>query len=358
MSIVGHQEFWLAGSRMYFKRDAVASVAQPLVDLGVIKPANPAITPTLVQLKDSDGGVNTTVDEGLTSIDETYDITCNNMNLQNFSILFLSTPAANFAQTAGSPETITHSVIANHLFKIIDDDLDLTPLYNVNIRGIVQGAITGADTFTAFDTSTGIITTTADHSGGGLADIAVNDYIILQYQGGLLEANAGSFKVTAVGTNSLTVEVPSTIGAAQATLTGQSLVYAKIADAGSVLIPNTDYVVVSAERGIVQCVEGGAITTGDVDVYMDRNALSGDRLLAPQAGSSSIKGQMYLVWSRDNNDKQTVREARVSVTPSSSNIQIDDYSEMVFTVTVLSDVNTSGSAGRMLQFAGALPSAS
>ncbi len=50
MSLVGSQDYWLTGSRVYFQRDPVAGVVQPIIDWGTIEVVSPTVTPTLAFL--------------------------------------------------------------------------------------------------------------------------------------------------------------------------------------------------------------------------------------------------------------------------------------------------------------------
>lgn len=126
------------------------------------------------------------------------------------------------------------------------------------------------------------------------------------------------------------------------------------------LVLGTDYEVVSLERGLIRIISGGLIVDGDeVKMsYTPRAFTAEERLIYPQT-ASAIKGMGLIVWGRGSNAQQTVREARVSLTPSASNIGIDNYSDITFKATVLSDVTkTNDPAGRLLYWLGTLPAKS
>ena len=102
MSVKGFQEFWLAGTRVYIERQNEDGSFEPMIDLGVIQSSTPTLTPEVVQLKDSDTGVLSVVDEGLSSIEEVYEVICSNFNPDNLSLFFLSDGVQDFSQPATS----------------------------------------------------------------------------------------------------------------------------------------------------------------------------------------------------------------------------------------------------------------
>lgn len=126
MAIVKHQDFWLTGSRLYFQRDPVLTVVQAYRDIGVIEPANPTLEIEKIVLKDSDGGVKTDVTESVTEINETYEITANNLSPNNLALLFLGNDAAEFTQSATPLVDIRHFAHPGELVKILDADYDAT----------------------------------------------------------------------------------------------------------------------------------------------------------------------------------------------------------------------------------------
>lgn len=353
----GFQDHWLAGSRFYFKRDAVDSVDQPFIDFGVINPVNPDFQPEEVELKDSDGGVNTLVESSITDIEETYEVTCKNLSMQNFAMAFLSDPVAAFTQTAQT-NRIEHDVpMVGHLVKLTDGTVANDYVYDVRVAGVTSAqfaaGVLSAEQVDAIDSSANTITTNSDIS----THLTAGDWIILEGTGltGDDLANVGSYKVSSVSTVTITLDSTTPLATTNASFVG-SLIYANNTDTGEVLEPGLDWELVSDPRGIIRTLTTGSITNGDdVGVVFWSNAITGNRLLNPQAGSSDIKGEGLFIWGRKNFTEETAREARVSITPSSSNIQIDDYSEIVFTIKVLSDVNVTNSAGRMLHYLGDVP---
>jgi hypothetical protein len=264
MAVIGAQDFWIAGSRVFFQNTADANGG--LLDLGTVKTVNPQFETTTVQLKDGDGGVNRLVDEVLTDITEKYEITTNNFALDNLALFML----------ANAPEAFTQATTA------------LTDVVHIAVKG------------------PGRMVKLRNASGDWLYSI--------------------------------------------------NTVVVKDTTAATTYVENTDWKWVSKDRGIIQILPGSAIVEGaSLKITITPNAISGKRLVYPQSGKV-IKGKILIVWGRGGNAEQTMREATVSLTPSSSSIQIDNYSEMTFTASILSDITqTTAPAGKLLQATGALP---
>lgn len=90
MTIVGHQDLWVAGARVIFTRDADAGAnPNPPIDLGTVQNATPSIEPNVLQLFDGDGGGRTLVDQSLSSLEETWEVVLSNMSVRNLAFLFL-----------------------------------------------------------------------------------------------------------------------------------------------------------------------------------------------------------------------------------------------------------------------------
>lgn len=109
------------------------------------------------------------------------------------------------------------------------------------------------------------------------------------------------------------------------------------------------------DRGFIRIIPGGAVSNGDdLDITIQLNALDGDRVIIPQSAAGSVYAKAVVVYGRGKNARQTVREARVSIDPSTMNISSEEFSDLTFSATVLSDITQIG-AGRMIQIKGALP---
>lgn len=119
---------------------------------------------------------------------------------------------------------------------------------------------------------------------------------------------------------------------------------------------DTDYSLTSLQRGIIECLSGGAITDGlALEIDLTLTALTGERLLKPQT-AGAIKGDAFLIWGRNDNSRQTVREFRASLSTSAVGFAIEDYSNFTLSAQVLSDLtDTIMPAGRVLNFLGTLP---
>jgi hypothetical protein len=348
MGVSGFQDFWVVGSRLYYQRDAVASVEQPLVDLGVIETANPTLAIEKLELKDSESGVRKLVDEQVIEIGESYEITCNNLNLNNLSLLFLSTAPQSFVQTEDK-NIVSQYAHPGALVKLRDNDALATPLFSLSaIAGVYTGTVLSA-TITAMSASAKTITVTEDLS----VAVAPGDSIIVESDDLDNIANSRSYTIASIsGTGPTIITVNEAPAANETAITG-SLLYE---DAGTIYEQDTDWDVYSLERGIVRLIDGGAFAAAANLTFNSSLApLSGKRLLHPQDLKGEVKGQAWIFFNRNDNARQTVREARVSIIPASSNLSADEFSSMVLTVTVISDILTSQPAGRMLQHFGALP---
>lgn len=367
MSNKGFMETWVAGARAYFIPDQDDGSEGPTLDLGTLDSAQPNVTTEKIELKDADGGTKVLIDEAIVDTTESYDLILRNLNLDNLAFLFLSADPEEFTQTADI-KRIAHKAYKGRLLSLRDDDDDRTFLYNwAKIAGIVKGASLGAAVITegaitaiAVSGSTVTLTITGDVT----ADIAANDWLIIDPNGITDLANARTIQVLSrsVSTNtSVVCTTASSAGmVAQASITGGKVWYkAASGDTGAIL-PTTEWDVRSGylDRGLIAMV-GGSVFTADADVVPIGilTAVSGKRLIKPQSLEGERKGTMKLVWSREKNGKQTVREARVSLTPSGTNITPDDFSSITLAAKVLSDTTADNIAGRMLQYKGTLPDA-
>lgn len=268
MSVVGMQDYWVAGARFYFVRDDDTNGA--LIDLGTVQSAAPTIEASKLELKDGDGGVRRTVDEVVTEINESYEVTCNNFNPTNLALAFMSNEPAEFTQAA-------------------------TPLTDVSHTAVI---------------GLGKYVKLKDASGNFLYNITS---IVVKNSGGTVTYTEGKA-----------------------------------------------YDWISKDRGIIEILEAGDISDGDtILITITPAAISGKRLIKPQTSGGAIKGTGLLIFGRNNNAQQTVREAAMSITPSNTNIQSEDFSDFAITAKVLGDItDTVTPAGRMLQFKGDLPSMS
>lgn len=115
MAIIGFQDVWVAGSRFYFERNSGGG----LVDLGTVSAATPSFETTTLELKDGDGGTMRTIDEVLTDISESYEVTVKNFNSENLALAFAANePSAWTGSTALSEVSHTAEVGAGKFVKL------------------------------------------------------------------------------------------------------------------------------------------------------------------------------------------------------------------------------------------------
>lgn len=270
MGVSGFQDFWVAGSRVYFKKDDIGGVDQPFVDLGVLtESAAPSIEVTKAELQDVDGGRKQTVAEKTTEVTEEYLITTGNFNIDNLANLLAADPPVDFVQSA-------------------------TPQVN-NVQDPAH---------------VGFLMKLKDAGGEYIYNLASVD----------------------------TVKD-----------SGDAITYTEG--------PTDDYEVVSLTRGIIRIVEGSTIVENDeILVSITPVALAGKRLAKPLSGAGSIDGRLFLIYGREGNADQTVREVKATLTPSGAAITADEFSTAQFTLKILSDLATPAQpAGRLLHFLGDVP---
>lgn len=356
MSVVGFQDFWVVGSRLHVKRDDIDGTAQPWMDLGVIEAANPAFELEKLSLFDADGGRKKLVDEQVASIDETYEINVSNLNLENLSILFMANRPSAFSQSV-EEKVIAHTAIAGYLMHIHDDDDDASELFNLqNVLGVTDGgtltevtSLDSIDKATRTFVFTGVDLTTELAAGKGF--IVHSDGLVNFQNGGTYTVVSSVFSVDT------TVVVEQIPYADETGLTGTTRVSHE--NAGVIYLPSTDWEINSLVRGFIRMVEGGAIVDGSVTVIFEKAAYAGDIQFSPQDIDEEIKGEAMIFWGREKNSRQTVRVARISLTPSgAANFTADDFSNMTLSARVISDIDSDVPAGYVRQIAGDLPSKS
>ena len=264
--IVGFQDFWVAGSRFFFEEDGQTN--PHLVDLGTVGTISPNLEPTILDLKDSDGGREALIDQSFTDINESYEIECNNISSDNLNLFLFG----NGRSGVGQATTYTSS----------DMQLTLTAS-DFDAGAVIKLQKDGVDIYDLQAITTIVRTTggsaTLEKYNGTNADTA--DYEILSLPRGMIKVYAG-------GASTLV--------------------------AGNVLQPTATAL---------------ALDDGD------------GRKILPQKLGSPKKGTGYLFFSRNNNERNSVRQFRCSIVPNSANFQIEDFSTVSFTVSVLADVNAS-----------------
>lgn len=364
MTVSGHQDFWIAGSRFYYKRDPIAGVEQPMVDLGIIKPANPSLEVEKAELYDSDGGTLNLADTTVTKLTEEYEITCNNMNMDNWALLMLGANPSTFTQTSTEKLAVLHFAHPGRLIKVHDDDTAATNLYAFEaIAGVYTGntaTLTLPNTGTVVNAAAKTIVVTGDQTAN--TALAAGKCFILKSVGLANKANSRTYTVVSkVFSTNTTITVLEQPVADETAITGAGILTEAVAGTDKVFKPDgLDWTLVNLDRGLVKLISGGPsgfAAAANVKIAFTTKTLSGIRQMLPQT-ASQIKGTGILIYGRGGRTEETVREARISITPDSASITDDDYSSMVLRVSVLNDPTAVIPAGRFLQYKGAVPSTS
>lgn len=175
MSLVGAQDFWLTGSRLYFQRDPLpdntgALIEQPIVDFGRIDAVSPTMTPTVVNLLDSDGGMKRLVDQAMAQIDEKYSIKGSNLNMDNLALLFMGVPPTSFTQAA-TPITVSQKAFPGRLLKL--KDANGVPVYGVTSITTVGASLVQGTDWEVVSLERGIIRMIATGSFATAASISI-----------------------------------------------------------------------------------------------------------------------------------------------------------------------------------------
>lgn len=356
MPNVGFQSLWVTGSRVYFQRDAVSGVVQPIIDMGVMEVVSPNIEVEEIECLDADGGIQVPIDTAITSLDESYEATFKNLNLDNLALMWLSNPATEYGQTIDA-QFHKHRAIPGRLIKIIDADYDLAApglaLFGIaSIVGVANGNTTsGAGVQpVALQAVGSIASQIIKIIGVDLStEIDLNDLVVLC---GLdVPADDGVFTVT-----SAVLNVADTDITVVETITDQG--------AGGELRPTTlvegvDWETVSLERGFIRAITGGLVIADiDVNICVQPRAVTGLRRLLPLSLQGSLRGSVIVIWGRDRNSQQTARTSKVSVSPGTPNFQVEDYSRVTLNFTVLTEITAAEPAGRVEYWLGDLPDVS
>lgn len=357
MGAVGFQDFWVAGTRVVFKRDDAGATKYPWLDLGLIKQAQPAFAVEKIQLEDPDGGVKKIVDEKVTKNDETYDLTIANFNPDNLALAFYANPPSTFTQTVDTLKTVTTYVFPESLIKLVDSDAAGTLLYGIKVvSALFKGTMSTKPTpgsGTVISASAKTIVLSGDQTA--VAGLAVGKSFFVQPTNLVNKLNAQSYTVvSSVFATNTTITVAETPAADE---TGVTLTISHGDGTSSNIVykPGVDWSVVSLARGLVRSLTGGAITPeGNISIQFLLAGLSGNRLVLPQTISGNVKGLAVVYFGRDNFSSDSAREARVSLSTTNLNMTADDYSDFVLQAKVLSSITVAG-AGRLLSIAGTLP---
>lgn len=271
MPNVGFQDVWVVGSRVYFRRDPIAGVVQPVKDLGTIAAITANIEVEEAECEETDGGVRRVVAKQVTKADETYDLEMKNLAPEGLANLFLAGPPEEFTQS-GAP--------------VVDADQ--------------------------------------------LATNPARKGFLLQVQDGLGEHFLDLVSVDAV----------------------------KDSSGAPTFVEDTDYEIVSLQRGLIRILAAGAIVESDLlKLSFTPNAISGLRKIIP-LGQTLIQGDIEIYLARENNVRQTRRQGRASLLPTGTALAIDAFSSYTLQATMLSDLTLVEPGGSMEAFLGDLPATS
>lgn len=116
-------------------------------------------------------------------------------------------------------------------------------------------------------------------------------------------------------------------------------------------------------RGIVSfssnatwgATSGCNATAGTITFQLNTVAQSFRRIY-PQTKTGMFQGKIYIVWGRNNNEQQTIREFTGQITAGAGQFQVDQFSTFDLTIEVLADLtNTTAPAGILTQPYGNIP---
>tara|TARA_Y100000114_G_scaffold55242_1_gene50516 strand:+ start:859 stop:1656 length:798 start_codon:yes stop_codon:yes gene_type:complete len=255
--------------------------------MGTVNTISPAIEPTVLELKDGDGGRLNLIDQAFSDVNETYEVVTKNLSQENLQFLFLADP----------PESMTQAT-------------------SIGVQAIQIGP--------------GKLMKVKDAAGKGVYQIGTTTF--RKYSSASANVSSAAALVAFNGSNSATADY-------EVISTTRGLV--RFFSTGSQSLANGNFVGPSTDQG-----EGTALTT-----YGANNT----RLLKPQSLGAPVRGKGFVIFSRNNNDRQSVREFDCSILPSSANFQIEDFSEFTLSVSVLSDVSQTETAGRYIFYKGDEP---
>lgn len=332
MPIVGAQDVWKTGSRLYALEDTANGPV--LRDIGTIQVTSPSTELEESRLEDSDGGVKRLVVKEVSKFIEKYEVVCYNLGPVNLRYLFYGNDAEEFTQ-ASTLQVVIHKSVPGQLVKLKGSDGK--PIFGLTAAGVLKNGYTPK----AVNAVTG---TTFVHNGADIsADFPVGTKFWLR-SNGTAAANT-QYTVTAVvfSTNT-TITVASTNSAtATGTITPEE--------------PASNAVIKDLERGIVSFPAASALVAGaNQDVAMTPQAISGARLIKPQSKAGAFEGTFFLEWARGNFQQRTVREFTGILTPGAGAFSDTDYSTFPLNIEVQADItNATDPAGRLLYYKGNLP---
>lgn len=116
MAVVGKQDFWVAGARMWFKRTG----QNAWIDLGVTESMTPNFELENVTLQDSRLGVKKVVLDTVVSFTESYEFTLADFNPSNLALIYNATGTLPYTQSPTPVTDVVHVAALGGLVKILD----------------------------------------------------------------------------------------------------------------------------------------------------------------------------------------------------------------------------------------------
>lgn len=147
MGVVGQQDFWVAGSRLYLMREDDTYSA--MIDLGVLGDVTPNFNNEELTLEDGDGGRRRVVDRTLVAQDESYTAVVRNMSLANLALLYSGLPTEEFTQAATPVLAVAHTAVKGPMkyIKIATNASTGILGWVFNVASIVVKNLAGSTTY-------------------------------------------------------------------------------------------------------------------------------------------------------------------------------------------------------------------
>lgn len=136
--IIGAQDVWVAGFRVYAIRNDDANAA--LLDLGTIQSVNPNIATQAISLFDGDGGLRRKIDTTQIEQTETYEITTNNFAADNLSLFYLAPAPEAFSQATTVLNNVVHKAVIGPGKYVKLKDASGNLLYSINTINVTDVA--------------------------------------------------------------------------------------------------------------------------------------------------------------------------------------------------------------------------
>jgi len=385
MSLKGFQDFWIPGTRVFVQKESTGN-PNPMLDIGLIQSVTPTVTPTVLQLEDSDGGVKQLVDEALSQIVESYEVQTANMNLDNLALMFLSDDPEVTVQVH-QDLLVSHYVHPERLVKLVDPQGE--PIFNAwSVNGIMSNTGTYVsheiDSFDAtaqtidLDVTEGDVST--DYTNGDLLFLTSGTNAIKD------PLNPGTYKVASSAFTTFTrITLDQTyrklnssevaIGNPQPKVltpgaAGTAVFYEQDRDweAGRSPAVTGGFGGASGpvSRGYFRITQpattgGGGVIIAPGNFRVSYSLASGGspshipyiRQIRPQSLSKVVRAKVWLYISLENDARGYVREFNATITPSGIALgDGTDFANMTLNFKVLNDLSSDYPGGRIYYYEG------